>query len=163
MQSQALSLDAARREYVARQQAIRNMPQNYSPLPVPGSTANTVPPAPDSRTPGAINMSQPPTMAASTTIPLPRTAAIATHSADTSAFTRSPVTVLPESGPGRGRPGDMSKYYTTIGPDGLASSLLLFGATPRLPIANVSTMAPTQKQRFEAMRAARQEMETITA
>ncbi len=50
MQSQALSLDAARREYVALQQAIRNMPQNYNPLPVPGSTANTVPPAPDSRT-----------------------------------------------------------------------------------------------------------------
>ncbi len=62
MQSQALSLDAAHREYVARQQEIRNMPQNYNLLPVPGSTANTVPPAPDSRTPGAINMSQPPTM-----------------------------------------------------------------------------------------------------
>ncbi len=51
---------------------------------------------------------------------------------------------------------------TTIGPNGLTPSLLLFGATPRLPIPNVLIMAPTQKQQFEAMRAARQEMETIT-
>ncbi len=49
----------------------------------------------------------------------------------------------------------------TIGPDGLTLSLLLFGATPRLPIPNVSSMASTEMQRFEAMRAARQEMENV--
>ncbi len=52
---------------------------------------------------------------------------------------------------------------TTMGPDALTPCLLLFGAVPRLPLPNMEAMAPTQKQRLEAIEAALKEMETITA
>lgn len=52
---------------------------------------------------------------------------------------------------------------TTAGSEGLTPSLLVFGAIPRLPIGNLTSIPPTQKQRFEAMKMAREEMYTITA
>ncbi len=52
---------------------------------------------------------------------------------------------------------------TTMGPEGLTLCLLLFAAVPRSPVLNLETMAPTQEQPFEAIGAARKEMETFTA
>ncbi len=51
----------------------------------------------------------------------------------------------------------------TMSPDGLTLSMLLFGSVPRIPLSNVSSMAPTQKQRLKAMAVASQEMEKSTA
>lgn len=45
---------------------------------------------------------------------------------------------------------------STTGPDGLTLSLLVFGAIPRLPIDTLSTIAPTQKDRFQSMKMARE-------
>ena len=39
----------------------------------------------------------------------------------------------------------------------------MFGAVPRIPLPSTQTLPPSQCQRFEAMRKAREEMETITA
>ncbi len=52
---------------------------------------------------------------------------------------------------------------TTIESDGLTLYLLFFESFPRIPLPNLSTMALSQKQRFKAMAAARQEMETLAA
>ncbi len=49
----------------------------------------------------------------------------------------------------------------TVGPEGLTPSMLLFGASPRLPLPNVSSMGLSRKHSFEAMWAAYQEMGTI--
>ena len=51
----------------------------------------------------------------------------------------------------------------TAGPDGITPSILVYGSVPRLPLPDTRTMLATQIRRFEAMRAARREMETITA
>ncbi len=59
--SQDLDLDTARREYVAQQQVIRNMPPNYNPLPIPCSTATNprLPPDPNYTLLPPLQMCQP--------------------------------------------------------------------------------------------------------
>jgi hypothetical protein len=49
----------------------------------------------------------------------------------------------------------------TQGPEGLVPSLLVFGVLPRFPGSN--TFLPNQKDRMDALIAARAEMETISA
>jgi hypothetical protein len=49
----------------------------------------------------------------------------------------------------------------TQGPEGLVPSLFVFGARPRFPGSN--TILPNQKDRMDALIAARAKMETITA
>jgi hypothetical protein len=49
----------------------------------------------------------------------------------------------------------------TMGPEGLVPSLLVFGVLPRFPATQTSL--PNQKDRMEALSAARSEMETITS
>ncbi len=51
---------------------------------------------------------------------------------------------------------------TTDSPHFLTTAMPFFGASHRLPLSNISSMALLQEQRFEAIRAARQETETIT-
>jgi len=51
----------------------------------------------------------------------------------------------------------------TVGPDGITPVVLLFGDTPKLPIANLDTVPSTQQKRFLALECARKEMLTITA
>jgi len=51
----------------------------------------------------------------------------------------------------------------TAGPEGLTPTVLVFGAVPRLPLPDDSTLPPDQKSRIKAMKIARTEMETITA
>lgn len=51
----------------------------------------------------------------------------------------------------------------TAGPDGLIPTLLVFGTIPKLPIGNLETMQPTQRDHFAALKSARKEMETIVA
>ena len=50
----------------------------------------------------------------------------------------------------------------TAGPDGLTPTVLLFGTTPRIPLAHLENMRVDQKARFKAMEMARKEMTTIT-
>jgi len=52
---------------------------------------------------------------------------------------------------------------STVGPDGITPSLLVFGTVPKLPIAHLETISPTQKERFQAMKSAKEEMLAITA
>ena len=52
---------------------------------------------------------------------------------------------------------------TTVGPNGITPSLLVFGTIPRLPIGGLNTLPSSQKKRFEAMKTAREEMLAITA
>ncbi len=51
----------------------------------------------------------------------------------------------------------------TAGPNGLTPTILEFGAIPRIPIPNSTTLLPSQQDRIEAKGSARKEMETITA
>ena len=46
---------------------------------------------------------------------------------------------------------------STAGSEGLASSVLVFGTIPRLPLPNTSSMPQNQVQRFEATKLARTE------
>ena len=52
---------------------------------------------------------------------------------------------------------------TTAGPDGITPSLLLFGTSPKLPIATLSLLKPNQRDRFRAIESAKKEMLSITA
>ncbi len=123
--SQALELDAARREYVAQQHAIRNTPLNYNPLPIPGSTATNSRLPPDPHAPSTTNTPLPSAPAVSDTALPQRSTLFAAHTASRSAVTRSRVTALLETRPVKGRPADMSKYYSTPGAQfiGLVSDL----------------------------------------
>ena len=49
------------------------------------------------------------------------------------------------------------------GPDNLTPSIIVYGAVPRIPLPDCSSLPPDKKTRFRAMKIARQEMETITA
>ncbi len=48
------------------------------------------------------------------------------------------------------------------GPDGLMPLILVYGAVPRTPLTNSTSLPPRQRARLERMRTARQEMETRT-
>lgn len=52
---------------------------------------------------------------------------------------------------------------TNTGPNGLTPSLLVFGAMPKLPLGSMQTIQPSQRDRFEAMKLAKEEMLKITA
>ncbi len=51
----------------------------------------------------------------------------------------------------------------TANPEGLIPTLLVFGSVSKIPLGNVESLAPTQRERFAAMEAARKEMEKIVA
>ena len=51
----------------------------------------------------------------------------------------------------------------TAGPEGLVPTLLVFGMAPKLPLAHIEHLIPSQRQRFAAMELARREMEAIVA
>ena len=52
---------------------------------------------------------------------------------------------------------------TTARPIGLVPTLLMFGTLPRLPLTGMNSIPLSQKERFAAMKLAREEMMTITA
>ena len=52
---------------------------------------------------------------------------------------------------------------TTVGPNGITPSLLVFGTIARLPIGGLNALPSTEKESFEAMKTAREEMLAITA